>query len=190
MDQVLGKCPEDDKMKALLLDTETSGLISNRSIKLAEQPHIIEWYSALVDFLNGTIEQELDFLIKPPQPVSDEIIKITGITNEMLKGAYDFGHYKNAIKETIENASLVIAHNLSFDMEIVALEAERHSLEIKWPQKCCTVEATIHLLGYRLTLSGLHEHLFGRPFTGAHRAKQDAQALIRCAVELYKRGEI
>lgn len=179
-------------MKALLLDTETSGLVSNRSIKLAEQPHIIEFYAALVDLASGKIESELDFLIKPPQPISDEITKITGITNERLVNESPFAQHGAQIKNAIENAPLVIAHNASFDREMIDIEFERlgSELKIKWPSILCTVEATVHLTGYRLTLSALHEHLFGVPFAGAHRAKHDVQALLKCCVELYKRGEI
>ena len=177
-------------MKALIFDTETSGLVENRSVKLEAQPHIVEWYSALVDLKTGAIESELDFLIKPPKPVSAEITKITGITNEMLKDAYAFGHYKIAIKNAIESAPMTIAHNHSFDTEMVELEAERQRLKINWPPATCTVEATCHYKGFRLTLSNLHEHLFGVAFTGAHRARQDVAALIRCAVELHKRGDL
>lgn len=178
-------------MRALVIDTETSDLISNRSIKLDLQPNVIEWYSALVNLQTGETESELNFLIKPPKPISDEITKITGITNEMLDGKSDFNHFALVIKEAIETAPLVIAHNASFDREMIDIEFERLGQTLAWPKLLCSVEATIHLTGYRLTLGALHQHLFNNePFVGAHRAKQDVQALIRCVVELHKRGEI
>jgi hypothetical protein len=37
-------------------------------------------------------------------------------------------------------------------------------------------------------MSALHQHLFGEPFEGAHRAKQDTLALLRCCVELLHKG--
>ena len=177
-------------MKSLIFDTETTGLIENRSVKLTAQPHVIDFYAALVDLRTGEIEKEWDYLIKPPKPITAEITGITGITNEMVDGKPDFAHYAPFIKQAIQEAPLVIAHNLSFDKEMIDLEFERLGQVLTWPSLSCTVEATIHLKGFRLTLSALHELLFGQSFSGAHRAKHDVAALIRCAVELAKRGEI
>ena len=42
----------------------------------------------------------------------------------------------------------------------------------------------------RLNLNKLHELLFGKEFTGAHRAKTDVHALVRCYHELMNRGVI
>ena len=36
-------------MKAFIFDTETTGLVKNRTIKLDDQPEVIEFYGALVD---------------------------------------------------------------------------------------------------------------------------------------------
>jgi DNA polymerase III epsilon subunit-like protein len=177
-------------MIAFIFDTETSGLIDNRTIKIDRQPSIIEFYGCLVDLETGEIKSELDLLIEPPKEVSEEITNITSITNDMLKGKPLFEAVASLIATAIENAPIVIAHNLSFDREMVDVEFERLGKTIKWPRLLCTVEATIHLKGFRLSLSNLHETLFNEPFAGAHRARVDVQALVRCCVELFKRGEI
>jgi len=39
----------------------------------------------------------------------------------------------------------------------------------------------------RMTLSALHEFLLGEPIVGAHRARQDVQALMRCCAQLLHR---
>ncbi len=54
----------------------------------------------------------------------------------------------------------------------------------------CTVESTEHIKGFRLTLTKLHEHLFGEAFPSAHRAENDVRPLTRCFIELYNRGII
>ena len=72
-------------------------------------------------------------------------------------------------------------------MEMLDLEADRIGTKIVWPKGICTVEATIHLIGRRMTLSELYQHLFGDSFAGAHRARRDVEALVRCCVELKKR---
>lgn len=175
-------------MKALIFDVETSGLIANRTIKLAKQPEIIEFAAELVDLATGEIYLKADYYIRPKEPISEEITKITGITNDELKDKPPFSLQGVLIQELIERAPLVIAHNLSFDQEMIDIELERLGQKVKWPRALCTVEQTVGLKGYRLTLSNLHELLFGVTFDGAHRADVDVAALVRCCIELYKRG--
>jgi DNA polymerase III subunit epsilon len=183
-------------VKALLFDTETNGLITNASIKLDKQPSVIEFYACLADLNTGEIENELETLVKPPKPLSDKpnfgdkktITEITGITNEMLQDAPPFAEVAARIAKIIETAPLVISHNLSFDKEVLDFEFQRLERKLDWPQLICSVEATVFLKGYRLSMTALHEHLFGEPFPDAHRAKVDVQALLRCCTQLKHRG--
>lgn len=183
-------------MKALIFDTETSGLPRNRTIKLDLQPSIIEFASALVNLKTGKVLKSFQTLIKPAKALSDTpafgdkktITQITGITNEMLKDAPNFKEVSKDIFKLIESPLMVIAHNLSFDSEMVDIEAERINRIVAWPRKICTVEATIAMKGHRLNLTKLHLELFDEPFEGAHRAQGDVEALTRCCVELFKRG--
>ena len=177
-------------MRALILDCETTGLLESHTIKLANQPEVIEFYGVLVDLATGEQLKELDQLIKPKHPVSAEITKITSITNEMLKDAPPFSEVASEIFSMIEEAPLVIAHNASYDIEMLAIEAERLGRMVSFPRVVCTVEATIHRKGFRLSLSALYEDLFREQFVGAHRAKVDVRALARICVELNRQGEI
>jgi DNA polymerase III alpha subunit (gram-positive type) len=178
-------------MRAFVFDTETSGLIDTHRIPLKKQPEIIEFYGATVNPESGEIFGEIDQLIKPAKEISEEITRITHITNDMLKDAPAFGFVADKIKAAIEEADCVIAHNLSYDMEITDIEFERIGGKIAWPKRrICTVEQTIHLKGHRLNLMGLHELLFKSRFEEAHRARNDVEALIRCVVELFRRGEL
>lgn len=183
-------------MKALIFDTETTGLPKNRTIKLDLQPEIIEFAAFLVNLKTGKVAKKYQTLIKPAKPLSDApgfgekktITQITGITNEMLKDAPTFKEVSKVIFNMIQKAPVVIAHNLSFDAEMLEIEAERIKYELRWPRKICTVEATIAMKGYRLNLTKLHLDLFGESFEGAHRAQGDVEALTKCSVELFKRG--
>lgn len=180
-------------MIAMLFDTETTGLIDNHAIRLERQPHVIEFYSCLADLKTGDVIEEIDLLIRPPEMryLSEEISSITGISREMVENSPLFSDVSQKIFDAIEKAETVVAHNLSFDMEMMDLEAERLGKKIRWPERrICTVEQTIYLNGHRLNLSGLHELLFKERFAGAHRAKVDVMALLRCCVELYSRGII
>jgi DNA polymerase III epsilon subunit-like protein len=178
-------------MKAIVFDTETTGLIENRSRPLDKQPEIIDYYAALVDLETGKVENEWNYLIKPSKKIPAIITKITGYVDSDFDDAPPFGEVAEDIIDGLAEANVVIAHNFSFDMEMVDIELERLGREVVWPKRAiCTVEQTIHLQGYRLTLMGMHELLFGEKFDEAHKAKPDTQALIRCAVELRSKGVI
>lgn len=174
-----------------LFDTETTGLFDNRTLPLKKLPHIIEWYSCVGDLETGEVISEYEQLIKPPIPISDESVRITGITDAMVADAPMFPAVADRIRDIIENGPRMIAHNASYDIEMTEIEFERLGQTVTWPKRpLCTVEASVSLKGFRLNLTSLHEHLFGKGFPEAHRAKNDVMALFRCACELYKMGEL
>jgi len=184
-------------MIAVVFDTETTSLIPNHSVKIDALPEVIEFYAAKVDLKKGKVLKELDMLIKPSRSLSDKpalgdkktTTQITGITNEMLAKMKPFKDHADEIAKILTSADYVIAHNVSFDKEVIDIEFERLKRKIKWPRAICTVEATAHIKGSRMTLTKLHEYLFGKTFD-AHRAKSDVEALIRCCCELYRREMI
>lgn len=183
-------------MRVVVMDTETSGLIFNRTLKLDKQPSIIEFYACDVNLKTGKKTAEFHTFIKPPHPLPDKpafgdkktITDITGITNEMLADKAPFAAHADQIIKFLSRQPIVIAHNAAFDREMVDIELERLEKKMKWKQLICTVEQTIAMKGFRLSLTALHEELFGEPFKDAHRADVDTQALVRCCCELYKRG--
>lgn len=183
-------------MKALLYDTETTGLTNNRLIPLDDQPEIIEIAMSLVDLKTGRSISTFDSLIQPSKyPMSPQTIKETKtrLSNTLLAKAPLFAKVAPTIRKRIEEAPVVIAHNLSFDKEMIDIEYERLDprAPIKWPSRCiCTVEQSAFMKGHRLNLTALHVELFGKEFDTAHRARPDLDALIRCTVELFKRGFI
>lgn len=181
------KAPAKEEI-AVIFDTETTGLVQNRTIPLEKQPEVIEFYACAADLISGKIKDEVNLLIRPAKmPIPPEITKITGITTEMLMEQSPFATHADLIFSVLETAPYVIAHNASFDRDMIEIEAARLGRTIAWPRVVCTVEQTIAMKGFRLNLSGLHEHLFGEAFKGAHRAREDVAALLRCAVELKRR---
>lgn len=181
-------------MKALLVDVETNGLVSNALVKLDKQASVTELYMCIADLETGIVLDEIDTLVKPLKPLDEEhkSAKVTGITNEMLKDAPHFAELASGIAMILEgsiiNGTPMIGHHISFDKEMLEIEFKRLGAEVQeWPRMICTVEQTAHLKGHRLTQTQLHELLFNEPFKGAHRAKADVMALLRICVELKKR---
>jgi DNA polymerase III epsilon subunit-like protein len=174
----------------LVFDTETTALVANSAQPLHKQPQIIEFFGL---FLNDDFEEAgtIHQLFHPGKPLPAEVVKITSITDDMLKGAPSFAIGHEPVIAAIERSHTVVAHNLSYDMSVVNFEMERLKKKVVWPHnRVCTVEATEHMKGFRLNLGALHSELFGESFTGAHRAENDVRALARCFVELARRGEI
>lgn len=181
-------------MKYLLFDTETTGLTIAHAAALDNQPHVIEFFGALLTFdpdANAWEDgPEVEILVKPPVPISEEITRITGITPELVADCSLISAAFPTIRHAIETADAVVAHNLSFDRAIIDNEATRLGVTLKWPLQyncICTVERTEWLHQRRLSLTDLHKELFGEGFASAHRARHDVMALIRCFKELVAR---
>lgn len=175
-------------MRALIFDCETTGLTSTRLLRDQYQPSVIEFYGELVDLETGEVLETLEHLIRPLRPIPKEASEICHITDEMLVDKPTFKDVAASIVSMIERAPLVISHNLSFDMEVLDIEAARLNYAIKWPRGLCTVEQTVWLEGHRLSLTKLHGYFFVESFSDKHRAKTDTEALTQCARELFAKG--
>lgn len=179
-------------MKCLIIDVETTGLLKPGA-PISAQPEITEYCGILYDMKNKKGPKEISRLhtfVKPHGKISDEIIRITGITPDMVKDAPRFSDVQKQIAKQIEGAPRVIAHNVRFDRGVISNDFQRLNLDIKWPHVLCTIEQTMHIRGYRMSLSALHEHLFNEKFPGAHRADADVAAVARCVHKLYHDGAI
>lgn len=178
-------------MKHLFFDTETTGLLENILMPAERQSHIVELFMLLCEE-DGTEIDSFGALFKPPVILTDEITRITGIRQEDLRNAHSFRSKLADVRAFIGRADILIAHNLTFDLQIMELEFQRAGAVAPWKEQefelICTVEATEHLRGFRLNLTMLHEHLFGEPFSGAHRAEKDVRSMAKCWFELVRRG--
>lgn len=174
-------------MRALVFDTETTGLIENRTVRKAMWPEIIEFAGIMIDWDTLEILDSYETLIKPSKRLDPKIVEITRITDEMLEGRPHFAEVADEIRSGIETCDLAIAHNCSFDVEMVDMEFERLGRKIRWPRTICTVEQTIAIKGARMKLGDLHEYLFGMRHEDAHRSMPDVRALVRVVQELKRR---
>lgn len=171
-----------------IFDTETTGLFSSALVDEKNKPELIEFMAVKMDLNTNTIIKEYEFLCKPQRKISAESEKITGINEETVKDAEPFAFYVADVRDALENTDAVIAHNLSYDKEMIDTEMARCGIKIKWPRMICTVEETICIRGHRLTLTDLHFELTGAKFEGAHRARHDVEALVKCVNILFERG--
>ena len=178
-------------MKHLVFDCESTGLIKNSIMAADKQPRLIEITMIAWNDTNDAVF-DIDGKFNPGIPIPPAVTRVTGITDAMVQDKPPFnGESAAFIREMIESADVVAAHNLSFDKLIVDSEFERaNERKPNWPRGVCTVEATEHFNGFRMKLDQLHYMLFGTYIEGAHRSKADVEALLRCYRELIRRGEI
>jgi DNA polymerase-3 subunit epsilon len=130
----------------LITDVETTGFYrSSLPPEHPSQPHIVQIAAKLCE---PTGEDVLSFstIVDPGVMISAEVAKIHGITSARAR---EFGvHPDVAMKmfmHLYERASLVVAHNAAFDMQVLRTALYRVMIFpdlLKKPQICTMVEAT------------------------------------------------
>ncbi len=105
-------------MREVVFDTETTGLDPRQGDRIVEVGCI-----ELVNYL--PTGREFQIYINPGRPVSEATVRITGITNEMLRGKPGFSHpdVVDRLMEFFGDATIV-AHNAEFDRAFLNAELE------------------------------------------------------------------
>jgi DNA polymerase-3 subunit epsilon len=158
----------------LCLDTETTGLnhAEDRIIELGIVAFEYEPTTGEIARITGRYNGFED----PGHPLAKEIIEITGITDEMIKGQQ---LDDSTINQLAEQASLVIAHNAAFDRPFVEKRLPRFKT-IPW---ACTV-TQIDWQVERLQARSLEYLLFKFGWCiNAHRALDDAEGVLGLLLE-------
>ena len=150
----------------VVLDIETTGF-SAASHKITE--------IGAVKIENGEITGEFHQLVNPEVPVPWRITEITGITSEMLEEMPTIGEVLPLFFEFCEDCAIV-AHNASFDMGFIKLNAFQQGLE-------CNYEIVDTLRMARKFFPNLENHKLNTVAThlnvehiNHHRAMGDARA--------------
>lgn len=103
----------------VVFDLETTGLYPNSGDSIIE--------IGAVKLKDGKIIDRYDELINPEKMLSEDIIKITGINNEMLEGKRNEEEAVKDFLNWIGNLP-VIAHNAKFDLSFIDKALEKYNL--------------------------------------------------------------
>lgn len=184
----------------IIFDTETTGLAKSNDSPVRIQPRIIELYAVKVfPDSPSTVKEELHLFFDPEKPRAEwPVIKDLGengsmISEEMLADAPTFAESLVKVQDFWLGATVTVAHNLSFDLNMLYAELKRVDAVTRfpWTPRCiCTVEQSEQIRGNRMSLMDLHMHLFGEGFEEAHLASKDTQALHRCFCKMVEQGMI
>ncbi len=189
----------------LIFDTETTGLPLRDNAPLheiANWPRIVQLAWQIHD-LKGNFIKAKNFIIKPDGfviPYAAE--KVHGISTKMAEmHGYDLKEVMTEFSHDVELASLLIGHNIEFDINIVAAEYIRTGINncfLEKPKLCTKVISTDYCAlpggkGGKYKWPGLGElymKLFNESFSDAHDAAADVNATARCFLELIRLGVI
>ena len=141
---------------------------------------------AAVKWRQGQIVETFQTLIKPIQPMSQAVIAIHNITNEMVADA-PLLHEKLADFHKFISGAWLIAHHAPFDMGFLSWEFERARLALPVQPVVCT-----SLLS-RSVITGTSDHrlaTLARHFTiqagVAHRALDDSKTCLAVALKCFE----
>ena len=166
---------------AILIDVETTGLIKPDG-KLRHQPYITEIFCLKVDEDLNELDS-FSTLVKPKISIPDEVVRLTGITDEIVDDAPAFSSIYRKLSEFFLGTSILVAHNCPFDREMLEIELRRMESLTKfpWPMlHICTADRSTGILGRRMGLADLYQYVTGKEIKGHHRAEHDVRALLEC----------
>ena len=143
------------------LDPETDRIIEIGAIKLVNLKPVAE-FSELV---HTSIE------------LTEDIVRLTGITSEMLEGKPEIDDVLPKFLNFIEG-SIIIAHNAEFDLSMLKASLSRIGIDLEWPV-FCTLKMARDLLPdlERKNLDSLAQH-YNLTFEARHRAIGDIKVTV------------
>lgn len=151
----------------VVFDIETTGL--------SKEKEMITEIGA-VKVADGKIIDRFSTFVNPQRPISAEITKLTGITDDMVKDAPTI---ENVLPEFLKfcEDTVLVAHNASFDTGFIRIAVERAGLGELHHTIVDTLELARALLPElnKHKLDIVCEHL-GVTLNGHHRAVNDAEA--------------
>jgi DNA polymerase III epsilon subunit-like protein len=123
-------------MKVLIFDTETTGLPKNQkaepSVKnLDDWPYIVQMSWIMYDSDTCATLAESDNIIKLPDGIiiSQESTNIHKITNEICKkNGKKLSDVIDKFMKNLNEADLLVAHNMAFDHKMLQVEALRNMI--------------------------------------------------------------
>lgn len=185
----------------LFFDTETTGLPLNWKAPVTNTsnwPRLVQLAWLQYD-ANGTQTASGNHIVYPDGfTISLEASRIHGITTEKARSSgVPLEGVLNIFQAIIQSASVLVAHNMSFDEKIVGAEFIRNNRpnHLDGKRKICTMQSSTDFCalpgpyGFKWPkLEELHYKLFRTNFADAHDASVDIRVTAKCFWELMRKG--
>lgn len=159
-----------DLLHGVFVDTETTGLDTetDKIIQIAIVPFSFSRDGVLCEVGRGAYIAYED----PGTPLSEDIVTLTGITDEMLAGQRIDAEIVYAM---VHDAAIVIAHNAEFDRQMCE---KRLPIFEGLPWACSQKDIDWLAAGYRLAKLEWLLFVHCRMYIKAHEADTDARAAL------------
>lgn len=152
----------------IIFDVETTGLRTGVD-RLTE--------IGAVKYVDGAEKSRFQTFVDPERPIPQNIVELTGITDSMVAGAPKEGETVRKFFEFCGEGSVLVAHNASFDTEVIRSACERNGIEYNYSHIDTLVLAQSLISGIKnYKLDTISNH-FKLPKFDHHRADEDAGAL-------------
>jgi len=156
----------DPEQDYVVVDVETTGgwasgdrITEIGAVKIRNHQVVDEWHS----------------LVNPQRAIPPKITQITGITNDMVRGAPIFAEIAESFMRFMGDG-IFVAHNVNFDYGFMSHEYERLERRFRFPKLCTVAGMRRRYPGHRsYGLGKLCEH-YGIELETHHRALCDARA--------------
>jgi DNA polymerase-3 subunit epsilon len=156
----------DPEQDYVVVDVETTGAWSNGdriteigAVKIRNHHVVGEWHS----------------LLNPQRPIPAKIVQLTGITNDMVRGAPLFAEVADSFMDFMADG-IFVAHNVNFDYGFIAYEFERLERRFKFPKLCTCAGMRRRYPGHKSYGLGNLCEIYGIELDNHHRALCDARA--------------
>ena len=133
---------------------------------------------AIYKFDGHEVIDQFITLVNPEKPIQEFVVRLTGISNKMLRNAPKFFEVAKRIVEITKDC-IIVAHNSVFDYRILRTEFNRLGFDYE-RNTLCTVELSQNLIKGQDSYSlGKLTKSLGIPITDRHRANGDALATVQ-----------
>lgn len=187
--------------RILVFDVETTGLLPKNSRLPEDCPYITQLSYIVWDMNLQTAVEMYDTYISVPEEVAIApiITELTGVTRQLLNlRGIPIEHALRRFCRAYNEATVVVAHNLSFDKDMILVEMSRNGIQFPLftnqlqANTYCTMRATtifcdlwnVTKNGARLRkwpkLVELYQKLFDETPENLHNSMMDTAVALRC----------
>jgi DNA polymerase-3 subunit epsilon len=150
----------DPEQDYVVVDVETTGgwasgdrITEIGAVKIRNHQVVDEWHS----------------LVNPQRAIPAKITQITGITNEMVRGAPVFAEVADSFIRFMDDG-IFVAHNVNFDYCFISHEYERLDRRFRFPKLCTVAGMRRRYPGHKSYGLGKLCVLYGIELETHHRA--------------------
>ncbi len=159
----------------IVFDVETTGLRTGVD-RLTE--------IGAVRFVDGAQEASFQTFVNPERPIPASITELTGITDSMVARAPKEGEAVRKFFEFCGDNCVLVAHNASFDTDVIKSACERNNIPYKYTHLDTLVMAQSLVPDLKTYKLDSISNYFKMPKFDHHRADEDAGALARIFAKL------